>query len=156
MATLNIRTRSGFPKIKPLLVDPDTVPVHDTSESTIPISTEPITKEEYLAFVETLRGEPEFDRLPFASWAYETFPEFSQTPEQVAAINEEWTRETLRAKEKDDLEAEKAALEKRIQRLKKMARKNKAIQIAKQRIVDILARQEEMRLEEEDVETNIA
>ena len=93
--------RSGFVRIPPLTTDHTKIPVHDPSANPIiPISHKPITKEEYLEFIESLRSEPEFGRLPFASWAYEEFPEFAETPEQIAAINEEWTRETMIANEK--------------------------------------------------------
>lgn len=150
-------TRSGFPAIKPLSLDPSKVPEHDPSQNpVIPICTKPITKEEYLQFVDQLRTEPEFANFPLASWAYEEFPEFAQTPEQIAAINAEWTAETMRANEAKDLEAEKKALEKRIERLKKMAKKNKAIKMAKKRLEEILARQEEMRLGDEDIQINTA
>lgn len=149
-------TRSGFVKPLPLRDDPAQVPEHTKPQEVIPISTKPITKEEYLEYINQLRSEQEFDRLPFASWAYEEFPEFAETPEQIAAINAKWTEETLKAKEKNDLEAEKKALEEKVKRLKKLARKNKAIKMAKKRIEEIVAKQMEMEMEEEDVKINVA
>jgi hypothetical protein len=150
-------SRSGFVKIPPLIENPDSIPLH-TQSTPIPICTKPITKQEYLEYITQLRGEQEFDRLPFASWAYEEFPEFAETPEQIAAINAQWTEETLRAKEKNDLEAEKKALETKISRLKQMARKNRAIKTARRRLEDIAIRQEEMRLQDssENIKINTA
>lgn len=130
-------------------LNPDKVEEHKPTEEPIPIDTRPITKEEYLAFMDKLRAEQEFERLPMAAWAYEEFPEFAERPEQVAAINAKWTEETLKAHELGDLEAEQKALEERIQRLKKMAKKNKAIRKAKQRILEIEARRAELEDDED-------
>lgn len=144
----------GTRPIPSYALNPETVPEHTPDENPIPICTKPITKEEYLAFMEQLRTEQEFERLPMAAWAYEEFPEFAETPEQLAAINARWTEETMKAKEKGDLEAEQKALEERIKRLKKMAKKNKAIRKAKARILEIEARRAELE-DDEDPEIKI-
>ena len=132
--------------------DTNKIPLHKESENPIPICTKPITNQEYLEFIDSIRNEPEFDRLPLAPCAYEHFPEFAETKEQVAGINAEWTDAVIKANKIGDLEAEKNALERRVKRLKKMAKKNKAIKTAKKRILDILAEQEELKLKDTDEE----
>jgi len=132
------------------------IPVHvDPSNEAIPICNKPITKEEYLDYVNMIRGDKDFDRLPFATWAYEEFPEFAEQPEQIIGINAEFTRDLLEAKEREDLEAEKLALEKKVQRLKKMAKKNKAIREAKKRLEEIIARQAELEMNDDDFDIKL-
>jgi len=143
----NVRTPFG---------DISKIPVHtDPSNEAIPICNKPITKEEYLDYVNMIRGDKDFDRLPFATWAYEEFPEFAERPEQIVGINAEFTRDLLEAKEREDLEAEKLALEKKVQRLKKMAKKNKAIREAKKRLEEIIARQAELEMNDDDFDIKL-
>lgn len=157
MAATNPRNTVSMYAQAPLECDPSKIELHKEPEHPIPICRKPITKEEYLAFMETIRGEEMFDRLPMASWAYEEFPEFAMKPEQLTGINADFTEKLTKAKEIGDLDAEKEALEEKVRRLKRMARKNKAIKIAKQRILEIEARRAELEdTEDHDIVINDA
>lgn len=123
-----------------MTTDPSKIPLHEEPKEKIPICTKPITKEEYLSAMELFRSDQHFMNLPMSPWVYEEFPEFAESKEQIAAINQEWTEATLKAREVGNLDDEKKALEKRISKLKKMAKSNKAIRTAKKRILEIETR----------------
>lgn len=138
-------------------MDIDKIPVHKppSENEVIPFSTKPISKEEYFEFIEKIRNDPYFDRLPQPAWVYEELPEYAETSKQTVGVNVEFTEKILRASEKKDLEAEKKATEEKIARLKKLAKKNKAIRKAKQRLTDIAARLEELKIDDDDPDLQI-
>lgn len=145
----------GKPRLHIALTgDVDKIPVHKDEPPKIPICTKPITEDEILSVAEEMRDDPDFMRMPMPPCAYEHFPEFAETKEQLVGINATFAEKIQKAQELKDLDAEKKALKERIQRLKKMAKKNKAIRTARRRIMDIETRKAELE-DTADVEINL-